>query len=281
VSYKVVKGVGSRKVRRADREKYMTLPELEVLLKKVAETRHPKWRRDHAAIFCGFFLGLRVSEAVLLTRDALRDLAFGQLHIRTTKQGLRVVFVCAGCKRRFRVAAHRSGEEQECGHCGTKGIIRLPRGTPKDRIGPPEKSPPVVEQAVQDYLTRYVREAMRPEQNWLFEAAPGKPMTKNHLRNIFNSYIMLAGLNPKYSWHTLRHGRGVLLADQFDDIIMVRDSLRQRSVSAAEFYMHLSPRKQAKYRDALDGVSQGLDLGLDAPAPEKQPEAQPVQEATP
>jgi len=260
--YKNVKGLGERKVQRAEREKFITLEELQTLLRKVAELRHPKWRRDHCAIFCGYFLGLRCSEAVLMHRESLRDLEHGQLHIRTTKQGVRVPYTCENCKRRFRVSALRAGQEQTCSHCGKAGTITIPRTLRGIDTAPPEKSPPVVETVVLEYLREYLKEYMREEQEWLFEGGAGKPIAKDYLRQILNYYIMAAGLNPKYSWHALRHGRGVLLMDEFDDPVMVRDSLRQKSLGAAEFYIHLSPKKQALYRATLDKASKKLDIGL-------------------
>jgi len=103
---------------------------------------------------------------------------------------------------------------------------------------------------------------MRPEQTCLFESSPGRQLNKDHLRAIFNSYVMLAGLNRKYSWHALRHGRGVLIMDQFEDLVMVRDSLRQKSLSAAEFYVNLSPKRRQEYQNTMDGVTKNMDLGM-------------------
>jgi len=256
------KGLGARKVQRANREKFITLEEAQTLLKKVAELRLPKWRRDHCAIFCGYFFGLRASEAVLLCRETFRDLQYGQVHIRTTKQGVRVPYTCRECKRRYRVSAARAGQEQACGHCGTKGRITLPQTFRNADTRPPEKSPPVVESAVIAYVQKYLSECMRPDQQWLFEGAPGRHLHRDSLRAILNHYLMAAGLCSKYSWHALRHGRGVLVYDKFDDLVMVRDSLRQKSLSAAEFYVNLSPKKQAAYRSALDDVVKDMDVGV-------------------
>jgi integrase len=257
------KGLGEKKVRRANREKFMTLEEFQTLLRKVAELRRARWRRDHCAIFCGFFFGLRISETVLINRETFRDLEHGEVHIRTKKQGMRVRYTCPDCKRRYRVAAARAGQMQTCGHCGAQGKIRLPQGVTKADAAPPECSPPVVETVVHDYVRNYLDNVMRPEQEWLFESAPGKRLARDYLRQIFNRYSMAAGLNPKYSWHCLRHGRGVMIMDQFDDLVMVRDSLRQKSLGAAEFYIHLSPAKAAKYREALDRVSDKLEIGME------------------
>lgn len=256
------KGFDSPKVQRANREKFMTLEEVQELLRKVVEMKKPNWRRDHAAIFCGFFFGLRCSEACILCRECFRDLKYGQVHIRTKKQGQRIKFTCPECKRRYRVSATRIGSNHECSHCGMASRITLPAGSTLLDTAPPEKSPPVVETAVQAYVESYL-EKLRPDQTWLFESAPGRPLRPSQMRKIFCFYLIQTKLNRKYSWHALRHGRGVMIMDKFEDLVMVRDSLRQKSLSAAEFYVNLSPKKQAAYRDALDKVVGELDLGID------------------
>jgi hypothetical protein len=198
----------------------------------------------------------------LLNRESFRDIKYGQVHIRTTKQGQRIKYTCPRCSRNYKVAARRVGEKHLCSHCGKSSRINPPEGVRIAAAGPPEQSPPVVESAVLGYLQDYL-DTLRPDQEWFFESRPGERLHPVMLRRIFCFYAKQAGLNEKYSWHALRHGRGVFINDKFDDLVMVRDSLRQKSLSAAEFYVNLSPKKQARYQKELDEEVGKMDLGLE------------------
>lgn len=118
-------------------------------------------------------------------------------------------------------------------------------------MNPPEKSPPVVETKVLEYVRIYLQ-GMRPDQRWLLESTPGEHISESHMHRVFNHYVLAAKLDPAYSFHALRHGRGVRIYEKFEDFVMVRDMLRQKSISSTEWYMHLSPQRKQKLRDALD-----------------------------
>lgn len=93
---------------------------------------------------------------------------------------------------------------------------------------------------------------MQPAQRWLFPTGPERHIHPETLRKIFAHYVLKSGLDPAYSWHSLRHGRGVVVFERFEDSVMVRDMLRQKSLSSAEMYMHLSPKRAEALRLQLE-----------------------------
>jgi len=250
-NYEGKKGLEGPKVAKADDRKFLTVRQLRVLLECVEQAQKPKWKRDHCGIYLGFYLGLRCGETVLLDRESFTHITSGQLSLSTLKRVPRIPMQCT-CGRRWRASAGKIGQSQSCPRCGESRVVKVPAGKPIE-LNPPRKSPPAVESRVLDYIEQYLSE-MRDDQHWLIEAVPGRRLSSSQLRRVFNHYVMLAGLPPEYSYHSLRHGRGVLIWERFHDHVMVRDSLRQKSLSAAEVYMHLSPERRSKYRDALDEV---------------------------
>jgi hypothetical protein len=55
-----------------------------------------------------------------------------------------------------------------------------------------------------------------------------------------------------YSWHALRHGRGIYIWERFKDLVKVKDALGQKSLSAAEWYVNLSPAQREDALKVLD-----------------------------
>jgi len=239
---------GHAKIQKTDRQKFLTVEDVQRILDEVEKQQKAKWRRDHCSIFCGFYFGLRVGEAAILERESFRALE-DQAFIRTLKQLPRVPVQCV-CGRRWRASAKKIGNEVECPRCSNTVEVA---GNPADYdTTPPEKSPPVVETKVVDYLREYLDKYMQPDQRWLFEGWKGEHISTRTLENIFSHYVLTAGLDPAYSYHALRHGRGVLLWERFQDQVLLRDMLRQKTLSAAEWYMHLSPARKRKILDKLD-----------------------------
>lgn len=263
--YLVKKGLEVPHPDKSRSEFYLTVEQLQAVLDKVREAerdadgvKNPKKRarliarakRDHAAIFLGYYLALRVGEAAICERDSLRHIDDGTIYVRTLKNLPRLPFVCEQCHRRTRVASGRIGQLHRCSACGHESHIEVPKRALD--LNPPEKEPPVVERFVLEYAREYIR-GLPADQRWLFEGHKGYHLSSQHLNRIFSTYTRGAGLSSKYSWHSLRHGRGLLIWETFKDHVMLRDSLRQKTVSAAEFYMHLSPQRRQEYADKLEG----------------------------
>jgi site-specific recombinase XerD len=251
--YIVKKGLDFPHPEKSRSEFYLTVAQLQTVLDEVQrqdkqDLKRDLARRDHAAIFLGFYLGLRVGEAAILERESLRHIDDGTIYVKTLKNIPRLRVTCAGCGRRCRVSVKRAGQQHLC-RCGKENLVHAPRNID---LEPPEKEPPVVEPFVLEYAAEYL--ATLPKgQRWLFEGQKGMHLSNQQLSRIFGHYVISAGLSNKYSWHSLRHGRGLLIWETFKDHVMLRDSLRQKSLSAAEFYMHLSPARRAEYADKLAG----------------------------
>jgi integrase len=57
------------------------------------------------------------------------------------------------------------------------------------------------------------------------------------LRRLFRHYARLAGIDDSYSFHSLRHFRGVQLYTKYRDIVLVKESLRHRRITTTEIYV--------------------------------------------
>lgn len=245
------KGVGSNPPK-SDRERFLDTADVQRILDTVRDAELPTDTRDHCAIFLGYHFGLRVTEATLLNRDCFRDIDREIVYVRRLKQIDRIPWQCTNpeCGKRTRVSAKRIGTTHACSHCGTEHRIVTNKKVVKE---PPEKILPAVEGYVLDYVRDYLK-GMRSDQTWLFESHPGKRIGDRHLRRIFGHYVVLSGLDPRYSWHALRHGRGVVLWDLTHDQKMVQEMLGQKSMSATTRYIHLSPAKKRELKTQLESV---------------------------
>lgn len=223
------------------------------LLACVERLNKPKWKRDHCGIFLGYYLGLRCSETVILERNSFRFLNDGQVMLRTKKQVPRIALNCSHCGRRWRISGRLIKEGRASAHCPRCNVAATVPAGININLDPPEHSVPAVETKVLDYVEAYLAQ-MRPDQRWLLESRPGTRLSSVQLRKIFNSYAQLCGLPREYSYHSLRHGRGVLVWERFKDLVMVKGMLRQKSLSSAEVYMHLSPDVKRQYQAALDAA---------------------------
>jgi integrase len=231
---------------------FLTAEQVRQILNAVeSDTDNTCKARDYCAIFLGYFFGLRVSEAAMLSRDTFRDIAKRMAYIRTLKQSERIQITCKSCSRRLRLALARAGKTFICPRCNAENQVPATRAV---YAGPPEKQPPIIEPHVVQFVTDYMRNSMRPDQQWFFEGCTkGVHISANQLGKIFAHYSMQSGLSPTYSWHALRHGRGVMLYESFENLVMVRDMLRQKSTKTAEIYAHISPRKAAEASAVLEG----------------------------
>ena len=248
--YQTKKGFSQAKPPKTNRQKFLTGEQVKTILDEVVRENKKFMRRDHCAIFLGYYLGLRVAEAAMLERNTFRDIAEAVAHIRTLKQAARIVYTCRACLRRSRVAGTRAGTDFKCNKCGATGRVPEPRN-PVSKL-PPEKIPPTVERHVIDYIVKYMLNVMKPGQRWFFETGPDRHAGAETLRRAFVHYAMQAGLDPMYSWHALRHGRGVALWEKFQDPVIVRDMLRQLSINSTNQYLHLSPRRGLQMQEALE-----------------------------
>jgi integrase len=192
---------------RLDEQKYVTLPQFRAVLNAAAADKGNFAReRDHCAIFCGFYMALRVGEAATLNVKSFRHLGRGIVYVSRLK---------------------KRGDNPE---------VRLPYMEP---------------QAV-EYLKGYLQE-LRPGQEWLFEPhrRPGDHISPWTLNQAFATYASAAGLDAEYSWHALRHGRGMQLWSKFRDLKVVADFLGHSNVMTASIYVHLDPAQRQERSEKL------------------------------
>ena len=247
------KGLGQTKPAKLDTQLFLTVMQVEKILHAVTISNARHKRRDHAMIYLGLMLGLRCGEVVLLERKNLRNLGMGVVGIPTLKAQPRAPWTCPKCHRRRTVSATRIGEQFTCSSCGGVGKVSKPRGR-KISDEPPEKSPPFVETDVIEYLEHYLTK-MRDDQTWLFESRPGRHISTSMVRRIFGHWAMEANIDPIYSFHALRHGRGVMVWEATKDLEAVRSALRQKTATAALIYTRLSPKLREQYREQLETLA--------------------------
>ncbi len=262
------KGVGrvQRGQKKVDGIKALRLEDFRLLLDTVEASAptNPKWKRDHAMISIAAGLGMRRGELRLFERKHFADLERdGVVHCPTLKQSEKIKFVCAGnmhdgqpCMRQCRVKATAAGTTHECYRCGTKRVVPTPKN--KLQTGVVLVDIDIVEEFTTAYILNYLNETMRPEQNFLFEADGrwgnlkcDQPISEAHVSQVFNTYLLAAGLDARYSTHCLRHRRGVQLYTQFHDLVAVKTGLRHSSIKTAQFYAGLDEETKQRYREQL------------------------------
>ena len=262
--YLTSKGLGIHgHVKKTDAERVLSQDQWRAILAAVEanKLKFPKWKRDYTALYLGMMFGLRIGEVVLLQRRHFADLeASDSAHIPTLKRSERINASCHGsvldgkpCKQHMHFSASRAGQKFWCHNCGTEGIVPTPIKAPQ--TGVVDVDPPVIEEAVVAYVVDYMNNHMRPDQEWLIEGHKGKRITNGFMSKIFNTYCKLAGISAKYSFHSLRHGRGVLLYSRFQDLLLVRDCLRQKDMKSAQVYVGLDLEKTQEYKRKLNRIA--------------------------
>lgn len=217
-----------------------------------AHTFNRNWKRDYTAIYLGWMFGLRIGEVVLLERNHFRDLErYDTAHLPTIKQRPKMKVQCPTCKRNYSIMVNKAGTEYYCRKCEGKFLVpRAPDDAWKQRVV--EKDPPIVEGPVVEYALDYIKNWMRPDQRWLFENRSKEHLSEAHMSRILSTYQGMAGIPPIYSWHAMRHARGIKVWRTMHDLVAVRDCLRHASVSTAEIYAHLDPEDAKAYRKKLE-----------------------------
>jgi integrase len=259
--YQVNKGTGSPTPPKGKPEdfKFLTTDQLAQMLSAIkSDTGNLQRERDWHIIFLGFYLGLRAQECARLTRNCFRMIDQDQVVIPTLKQAEKLKIVCKNCLRTRRLSVRNSGKTKFCDDCQTEYVVPVIEA----KTEPVDVSLNMLEPQVLKVIKAYLA-TMRKDQLFLFEprGAPGHPLQTRQLNNIFNTYAHRIGLDSRYTFHSLRHGRGVQVYEKFEEQKMVQQMLRHSSIKTSEIYIHLSPKSKLQRRERLaqDFAIGGLD----------------------
>jgi site-specific recombinase XerD len=246
MGYRTAKGLDAPKVQKADEEKFLAPAQVVDLLQAVRSHHAPEMIRDDAVIYLGFYLALRVGECAILDRETFRDLGRGNIYVKTLKRATRIKVNCP-CGKRYMVSMTRTS--YPCPKCGAENPVKVPKG--KRAVALPEVKLPFIEPQVVHYLQAYLKRMPRT-QRWLFPGADrDSHISESQVQRIFASYLKPAGLSNIYSYHALRHGRGMQLWDHHHDLAILRDFMRHKSLDACQWYVHASPQTKKRIVDEL------------------------------
>ncbi len=255
------KGLGRGHQRKSQKERVLTEVQFRAVLDACEASQYElneHWKRDYSAIYLSFMLGMRISEAIVYERKHCRELLAGgdTVYVPTLKQGEKLPYRCLNpeCLKKVRVRFDKAGKQYRCTKCGVVGVVQAAK---KDLMtGVVERNPEFVEEATQAYLLDYINGCMRPDQRWFFEGRNrGYHISASYLSRIFNTFTARAGLSGKYSFHSLRHGRGVILYSQTHELEAVRMGLRHTSQKTTEIYIGLDAECAQKYKKELNKVA--------------------------
>lgn len=156
-------------------------------------------------VFLGGAAGLRISEARTLPWSAFDRVGTeGMLSVRCLK------------KRKKRA----SGDRAEV-------IMDAP-------LGPKSKA----------RILGYMAKLRKPGDEWAFPGRDSKPISIRQATRWFKTAAAGAGLNPKYSYHALRHYRGISTWDANREIKAVASVLRHAREETSYKYMHMSQEEK-------------------------------------
>ena len=88
-----------------------------------------------------------------------------------------------------------------------------------------------------------IRDESNKNEKGFFLNNVGKRLSIRSIQHLVKKYINLAGLNPKYHTHTLRHSFATHLLDGGADLRVVQELLGHTSPKTTEIYTHISVEK--------------------------------------
>ena len=94
---------------------------------------------------------------------------------------------------------------------------------------------------LKEYLE--IRDKSNKKEKAFFLSNSGMRLSIRSIQYIIKKYINLAGLNPKYHTHTLRHSFATHMLDGGADLRVVQELLGHTSPKTTEIYTHISVEK--------------------------------------
>ena len=135
------------------------------------------------------------------------------------------------------------------------------------------------------YLRSYWKNIWTQPANWLFySASPDEPMRTQALHFAFKKARYKLGIDPRHTFHSLRHSAATHLLERGADIELIRDALGHRSADTTRGYVRQPPdqdeparpvndlhqiKEAALHRDMGDVGAPDMVRSLDRQAPEQ------------
>lgn len=98
-----------------------------------------------------------------------------------------------------------------------------------------------------EYLKLYLRQRPKLEKKGkyqeLFLNNHGKPITRQGFYKILKGILLVKGLNPEVSPHTLRHSFATHLLENGADLRIIQEMLGHSDISTTKIYTHISNQK--------------------------------------
>lgn len=110
-------------------------------------------------------------------------------------------------------------------------------------------------------LLKPMREHWKTHQNpkWIFPAYHGQsPICLTSLRQAFGLARKAAGIDPRITCHSLRHGYATRLLENGSDLRVIQTLLGHASMSSTQIYTHLTEPMRAEIRQRVDVLFAGL-----------------------
>jgi len=101
---------------------------------------------------------------------------------------------------------------------------------------------------------KYMKALRKPGDVWAFPGRAGKPLSIRQATKWFKKAALGAGLNPNYSYHALRHYRGISSWDANRDIKTVAGLLRHAKEETSYKYMHMSQGEKHKAVEKIEEI---------------------------
>lgn len=108
---------------------------------------------------------------------------------------------------------------------------------------------PIEEIAIDDESRELFRDYLKMVQGrWLFPSSDsqthGGHLSLRQANRLFKQVVLRAGLNPRFSYHSLRHYRGLRLWQSTKDMKFVQLQLRHASMRHTPRYVHMDEKSR-------------------------------------
>jgi len=157
-----------------------------------------------------------------------------------------------------------------------EGVLRVRGKGRKDRLTPIGSQ---AIQAMQKYFELRQLDARMagPLVGRVFLNKHGGPLSTRSVRRKLDKYLVMAGMDPGISPHTLRHSFATHLLNNGADLRSVQELLGHQSLSTTQVYTHLTTARMKQVYDAAHPRANVPTIGMAGQAAEPQP--QPYSEA--